>query len=168
MIFLNFFSMWCTFTPLTAPHPLPSILSLNTISSNRIIFWILRCHHAERKNKFNWDTTGVELQQRLCCTWSLYIATLHKCHIPTDVQWIGNGKFITQRTIMSFVLIPGNLLLITSLGKFVWTPGIFNANDFPYWNIPCPTTRKEFGVFYTAKSLVFLWFWCCVTSYFTD
>ena len=83
--YFNFFPVWCTLTSPTAPHPIPSILSLITISLNRIIFWILRCHHAERENKFNRDTTGVELQQRLWCTWSLYIATLHKCGIPPNV-----------------------------------------------------------------------------------
>ena len=107
LFFLISFPCDAPLLPLTAPHSLSSILSLNTISSNRIIFWILRCHHAERKNKFNWDTTGVELQQRLWCTWSLYIATLHKCGIPSDVQWIGDGKFIILRMKMSFMVIPG-------------------------------------------------------------
>ena len=54
------------------------------------------------------------------------------------------------------MVIPGNLLFITSLGKLISlfrTPGIFNAKDFPFFNIPWPTTRKEFAVSIQQKVL---------------
>ena len=55
-------------------------------------------------------------------------------------------------------MIPGRLVVYHILGEIQISlfriQGIFNASDLPFWNIQCQTTRKEFGVFYTAKRLV--------------
>ena len=54
---------------------------------------------------------------------------------------------------MSFMVIPGDLAFYRILGGvnfLVLNPRDIQQNDFPYWNIPRPPIRKEFGVFYAA------------------
>ena len=94
-------------------------------SSNAIVLHTRRDQRAAWKTQRNENSPRMELQQRLWPTRSLHITTLHQCGIPSDIQWIRDGRCTRSKKLWC---LPGNprRLLCTLTAKqlnLIMNPG---------------------------------------------